>query len=151
MCSLRVNYRKSSILHFIVSLNNAFRILHNLPERRSAAFKFANASIDSCDICVRKCTFSVTTRSCTSTNVITRSTHESDINAVSALQQRWTKVLDTSIYLCIIHRYCLCSFITLLLWAECILYFQLATSRIRQNMEIQRIVAGHSGNYDRDC
>ena len=88
MCSLRVNYRKSSILYFIVSLNNAFRILHNLPERRGADFIFANASIDSYNICVRKCTFSVTTRSCTSTNVITHSTHESNINAVSGLQQR---------------------------------------------------------------
>ena len=46
LCSLWANYRKSSIRHFIVSYNNAYRILHNLPMRCSASFMFANALVD---------------------------------------------------------------------------------------------------------
>ena len=35
LCSLWANYRKSAISRFIVSYNNAFRILHNLHMRCS--------------------------------------------------------------------------------------------------------------------
>ena len=41
------------MLHFIVSYNNAFRILHNLHMRCSASFMFTNAIVDSCSTCIR--------------------------------------------------------------------------------------------------
>ena len=37
LCSLWAKYRKSSILHLIVTYNKAYRILHNLPMRCSAS------------------------------------------------------------------------------------------------------------------
>ena len=46
LCALWTKYRKSSIRHFIVSYNNAYRILHNLPMRCSASFMFANVVVD---------------------------------------------------------------------------------------------------------
>ena len=45
---------------FIVSYNNAFRILHNLNMRCSASFMFANAVVDSCSTYIRKSIFSET-------------------------------------------------------------------------------------------
>ena len=57
LCSLWAKYRKSSIRNFIVSYNNAYRILHNLPMRCSAGFMFANAVVDNCTTRVRKCIF----------------------------------------------------------------------------------------------
>ena len=44
-CSLWANYRKSSIRHFIVSYNNAYRILHNLPMRCNASFSLPMLSL----------------------------------------------------------------------------------------------------------
>ena len=68
--SLWANYRKSCMSHFIVSYNNAFRILHNLHMRCSASFMFANAVVDSncCSTCIRKNMFSLMSRLNTSTN-----------------------------------------------------------------------------------
>ena len=57
LCSLWAKYRKSSIRHFIVSYNNAYRILHNLTMRCSASFMFANAVVDNCTTRVRKMYF----------------------------------------------------------------------------------------------
>ena len=56
---------------FIVSYNNAFRILHNLHSimRCSASFMFANAVVDSYSTCIRKSIFSLMSRLKTSTNV----------------------------------------------------------------------------------
>ena len=54
LCSLWANYRKSSMSRFIVSYNNAFRILYNLDMRCSASFMFANAVVDSCSTGIRK-------------------------------------------------------------------------------------------------
>ena len=48
---------KSSICHFIVSYNNAYRILHNLPMRCSAILYVCVFS-NTC-LCVRKCIFSL--------------------------------------------------------------------------------------------
>ena len=57
LCALWAKYRKSYICHFIVSYNNAYMILHNLPMRCSASFMFANAVVDNCTTRVRKCIF----------------------------------------------------------------------------------------------
>ena len=54
LCSLWAKYRKSSIRHYIVSYNNAYRILHNLPTRCSASFMFAKDVVDNCTTRVRK-------------------------------------------------------------------------------------------------
>ena len=55
---------------FIVSYNNAFRILHSLHIRFSASFMFANAVVDSCSTCIRKRIFSLMIRLNSSTNVV---------------------------------------------------------------------------------
>ena len=78
LCALWAKYRKSSIRHLIVSYNNAYRILHNLPMRCSASFMFANAAVDKllyyAATRVRKCIFfSLLGRLTTSTNVIVQS------------------------------------------------------------------------------
>ena len=72
---------------------------------------FANAVVDSCYTCIRKCIFSLMSRLNTSTNVIVQSTLKSDVYTTSELYQRWVKALYT---------YCLFSFI--LLWTESMLY-----------------------------
>ena len=79
LCSLWAKYRKSSTRHFIVSYNNAYRILHNLPLRCSASFMFSNAVVDHCTTRVRKCIFSLLGRLTTSTNVIVQSALNSDV------------------------------------------------------------------------
>ena len=95
LCSLWANYRKSSISRFIVSYNNAFRILHNLHMRCSASSMFANAVVDSCSTCIRKSIFSLMMRLNTSINVIVQSTLKSDVYTTSELYQRWVKALYT--------------------------------------------------------
>ena len=95
LCSLWANYRKSSISRFIVSYNNAFRILHNLHMRCSASSMFANAVVDSCSTCIRKSIFSLMLRLNTSINVIVQSTLKSDVYTTSELYQRWVKALYT--------------------------------------------------------
>ena len=47
LCSLWVKFRKSAMHHFIVSYNNAFRILHGLPMRCSASGMFASSGVSS--------------------------------------------------------------------------------------------------------
>ena len=64
---------------FIVSYNNAFRILHNLHMRCSASFMFANAVVDSCSTCIRKSIFSLMSLLNMSTNVIVQSTLKAKI------------------------------------------------------------------------
>ena len=81
--------------HFIVSYNNAYMILHNLPMRCSVSFMFANAVVDNCTTRVRKCILSLLGRVTTSTNVIVQSALNSDVYTTSALQQRWIKALYT--------------------------------------------------------
>ena len=95
LCSLWAKYRKSSMRHFVVSYNNAYRILHNLPMRCSASFLFANAVVDNCTTRVRKYIFSLLGRLTTSTNVIVQSALNSDVYTTSTLQQRWIKALYT--------------------------------------------------------
>ena len=80
LCSLWAKFRKSSIRHFIVSYNNAYRILHNLPIRCSASFMFANAVVDNYTMRVRKCIFSLLGRLTTLTNVIVQSALNTDVN-----------------------------------------------------------------------
>ena len=82
-------YRKSYMRHFIVSYNNASRILHNLPMRCSASFTFDNAVVDNnCTTRVRKCIFfSLLGRLNTSTNVGVQSALTLTYTT-SALQQR---------------------------------------------------------------
>ena len=53
LCSLWVKFRKSSMHHFIVSYNNAFRILHGLPMRCSASGMFASSGVNSCQTLIR--------------------------------------------------------------------------------------------------
>ena len=97
LCALWAKYRKSSIRHFNVSSQYAYRLLHNLPMRcrPSASFMFANAVIDNCTMRVRKCIVSLLGRLTTSTNVIVQSALNSDVDTTSALQQRWIKALYT--------------------------------------------------------
>ena len=71
MCVLWATYRKSSIAHFNVSYNNAFKC--------SASVRFANAVVDSSCTCIRKSIFSLMSRLDTSTNVIAQSTLNSDV------------------------------------------------------------------------
>ena len=85
LCSLWANYRKSSISRFIVSYNNAFRILHYLHMRCSASSMFANAVVDSCSTCIMKSIFSLMSRLNKSSNVIVQST-------------RWVKALYQGSY-----------------------------------------------------
>ena len=87
------NYRKSSIPHFNVSYNNAFRMLHTLHRRCSASCMFANVVVDSCSSCIRKSIFSLMCQLNTSTNVIVQSTLNSDVYTTSELYQRWVKAL----------------------------------------------------------
>ena len=96
LCSLWANHRKSSMSRFIVSYNNAFRILHNLHMRCSASFMFANAVVDNCSTCIRKSIFSLMSMLNTSTNIIiVQSTINSDVYTTSELYQRWVKALYT--------------------------------------------------------
>ena len=97
LCALRAKYRNSSIRHFIVSYNNAYRILHNLPMRCSASFMFGNAVVDNkfCTTRVRKRIVSLLGRLTSSTNVIVQSALYSDVYTTSALQHRWIKALYT--------------------------------------------------------
>ena len=46
LCSLWSKYRRSPVGHFIVSYNNAYRILQTLPMRCSASFMFPNVVVD---------------------------------------------------------------------------------------------------------
>ena len=89
LCSLWANYRKSSMSRFIVSYNNAFRILHNLNMRCSASFTFANAVLDNCSTCIRKSICSLMCRLNTSINVIVQSTLNGDVYTTSELYQIW--------------------------------------------------------------
>ena len=77
--ALSVKYRKTSIRHLIVSYNNAYRILHNLPMMCSASFMFANLVVDNCTTRVRQCMFSLLGRITTSTNVVVQSALNSDV------------------------------------------------------------------------
>ena len=62
LCSLWVKFRKSSMHHFIVSYNNAFRILHGLPMRCSASGMFASSGVNSCQTLIRRCVYSLQCR-----------------------------------------------------------------------------------------
>ena len=59
LCSLWVKFRKSSMHHFIVSYNNAFRILHGLPMTCSASGMFASSGVNSCQTLIRRCVYSL--------------------------------------------------------------------------------------------
>ena len=95
LCSLWAKYRKSSIRHFIVSYNNAYGILHNLPMRCSASFIFANAVVNNCTTRVGKFIFSLLGRLTKWTNVIVQCALNSDVYTTSALQKIWIKALHT--------------------------------------------------------
>ena len=45
--------------HFIVSYNNAFRIVHGLPMRCSASGMFASSGVNSCQTCIRRSVYSL--------------------------------------------------------------------------------------------
>ena len=47
LCSLWAKCRKSSIRHLIVSYNNVYMLLYNLPMRCSASFMLPSAVVDS--------------------------------------------------------------------------------------------------------
>ena len=81
--------------HTLQWAHNAFRMLHNLHMRCSASFMFANALVDSCSTCIRKCIFSLMSRLNTSTNVIVQSTLNSDVYTTSESYQRCVKALYT--------------------------------------------------------
>ena len=95
LCYLWDKYTKSSMQHFIVSYNNAFRILHNLPTRCSASFMFGTAAVNSCKTRIRKCIYSLTSCWSTSTNVIVQCTLNSHVYITSGLHSSWISVLCT--------------------------------------------------------
>ena len=81
---------------FIVSYNNAFRILHNVHMRYSASFMFANGIVDNnCSTFIRNSMFSLMSRLNMFANVIVQSTLNSDVYTTSELYQRWVKALYT--------------------------------------------------------
>ena len=85
LCSLRANYRKATKQHFIVSCNNAFRIMHSLTMfRRSASLMFVSSGTDCCNTRFRKCMYNLMC-SKNSTNNIVQSIEYSNVYNTSVL------------------------------------------------------------------
>ena len=76
LCQLWVKFRKSCMHHFIVSYNNAFRILLCLPMRCSASGMFASSGVNSCQTLIRRSVYSLQCWLHASLNSILRSTVE---------------------------------------------------------------------------
>lgn len=93
--SLWVKYRKATIQRFIVSYNNAFRILHSLPRRCSASHMFATSRVDSCKTRIRRSIYSLMNRLSASNNSIVRSIIHSDVHITSALHTSWLRALHS--------------------------------------------------------
>ena len=95
LCSLWVKCRKICMRNFIVSYNNAFRILHGLPMRCSASGMFAESNVDSCQAQIRRSIHSLRNRLDVSLNVIARSVVNSDVHITSSLHHTWIRTLYT--------------------------------------------------------
>ena len=89
LCSLWVKYRKICMRNFIVSYNNAFRILHGLPMRCSASGMFAESNVDSCQAQIRRSIHSLRNRLDVSLNILARSVVNSDVHVTSSLHHNY--------------------------------------------------------------
>ena len=96
LCSLWVKFRKSSMHHFIVSYNNAFRILHGLPMRCSASGMFASSGVNSCKTLIRRCVYSLQCRLHASLNLIVDSIINSEVHLTSSLYKAWLCTLHSN-------------------------------------------------------
>ena len=73
--------------HFIVSYNNAFRILIGLPMRCSASGMFASSGVNSCQTCIRRSVYSLQCRLHASLNSIVHNIINCDVYLTSSLQK----------------------------------------------------------------
>ena len=96
LCSLWVKFRKSSMHHFIVSYNNAFRILHGLPMRCSASGMFASSGVNSCQTLIRRCVYSLQCRLHASLNSIVDSIINCEVHLTSSLYKAWLCTLHSN-------------------------------------------------------
>ena len=97
LCSLWVKFRKSCMCHFIVSYNNAFRILYCLPMRCSASGMFASSVVNSCQTLIRRSVYSLQCRLPASLNSIVRSIINCDVHLTSSLHTAWLYTLHSNI------------------------------------------------------
>ncbi len=95
LCSLWDNYRKAAMQHFIVSYNNAFRIMHSLSMRCSASLMFVSSHTDCCNTRFRKCMYSFMSRISASTNNIVESIIHGDVYTTSVLRRKWISAIYT--------------------------------------------------------
>ena len=70
--------------HFMVSYNNAFRILHGLPMRCSASGMFASSGVNSCQTCIRRSVYILQCRLHASLNSIVHNIINCRIHHVTA-------------------------------------------------------------------
>ena len=96
LCSLWVKFRKSAMHHFIVSYNNAFRILHGLPMRCSASGMFASSGVSSCQTSFRRSVYSLQCRLHASLNLILHNIINCDVHLTSSLHKAWLRTLHSN-------------------------------------------------------
>ena len=86
-----LKFRKSSMHHFIVSYNNAFRILHGLPMKCSASGMFASSGVNSncCQTLIRRCIYSLQCRLHASLNSIVDNIINCEVHLTSSLYKAW--------------------------------------------------------------
>ncbi len=96
LCSLWVKFRKACMHQFIVSYNNAFRILHGLPMRCSASGMFASSGVNSCQTCIRRRVYSLQCRLHASLNSIVHNIINCDVHLTSSLHKSWLCTLHSN-------------------------------------------------------
>ena len=96
LCSLWVKFRKSAMHHFIVSYNNAFRILHGLPMRCSASGMFASSGVSSCQTSFRRSVYSLQCRLHASLNLILHNIINCYVHLTSSLHKAWLRTLHSN-------------------------------------------------------
>ena len=96
LCSLWVKFRKSAMHHFIVSYNNAFRIVHGLPMRCSASGMFASSGVSSCQASFRRSVYSLQCRLHASLNLILHNIINCDVHLTSSLHKAWLRTLHSN-------------------------------------------------------
>ena len=98
MCASWTNYRKCVTRHFIISYNNAFRIIHNLKVRCSASIMFVRARINSGKMQIRMKMYSLLSRLYSSENAIIISIVRSGMFEDSTLYQQWLEAMYLHCY-----------------------------------------------------
>ena len=82
--------------HFIVSYNNAFISLHDLPMRCSASGMFASSGVNSCQTLIRRSVYSLQCRLHAPLNSIVDSIINCEVHLTSSSYKAWLCTLHNN-------------------------------------------------------